>query len=701
MRQLITFFLLAFGHQAISQPNTCLPTSPVSATYPANLETLQNLFRNAAKSAEISPEAYEELKKQINRCNNEMEVALSGISAQMSELSFKYQQILGYKDIEGIEKQLRELDASLKNSKTELEKNLGNVKHSGIFVVLLDNVNYYQGEQKDRIASACQAVTLRAVEDLVGVHIRRSSQERAFEAVRDVVQEIKNGEVRLEREYFNTPILNQFLFVGKFGATPARQKPTQAAGETPGALVLNLAKDPDFRSRLSAKGVSDADIRRVELEVMPFLPNLERDNKTANDRQDYILQNGTEQIGRIERDIEDARQRLKIRTAKVSEICHSMGVPYSTGNYSGAVDAALQKIRDQMRALTLQWNQTAEKEVLYKDSRSASMEGSLPQSLAAETLKLCAQMGEGYGKLDRILQLTEVENFELAKFENSRTATVFRAPQKLWAYSIPREKGAYYGVAVLAQFRVTGVETDDGTGNPISPRTWAKKFDYEPDMVFVEGGTFNMGCSAEQEGDCGSDEKPVHQVKLSGFYAGKHEVTQAQWQAVMGNNPSSFSGCAQCPVENVSWDDVQGYLRKLNEKTGRKYRLLTEAEWEYAARGGAQSKSWKYAGGNGIGDVAWYDNNSGNKTHPVGQKAANELGLFDMSGNVWEWCSDWYGNYAAGAQDNPTGPSSGSYRVIRGGSWNFSARNCRVSIRSYVSPGLRYGSFGFRVASSP
>ena len=220
------------------------------------------------------------------------------------------------------------------------------------------------------------------------------------------------------------------------------------------------------------------------------------------------------------------------------------------------------------------------------------------------------------------------------------------------------------------------------------------------EMVFVKGGTFTMGATAEQGSDAGDGEKPVHSVTVSNFYIGKYEVTQAQWEAVMGKNPSRYKGDNR-PVENVSWNDVQKFIKKLNAKTGKKYRLPTEAEWEYAARGGNQSKGYKYSGSNNRDEVAWYTNNSGKQTHPVGQKQPNELGLYDMSGNVWEWCSDWYGSYSSGSQTNPTGPANGSYRVLRGGGWFNSARGCRVSSRGGLTPSLCSSDYGFRLVCQP
>ena len=247
------------------------------------------------------------------------------------------------------------------------------------------------------------------------------------------------------------------------------------------------------------------------------------------------------------------------------------------------------------------------------------------------------------------------------------------------------------------------------------------------EMVAVKGGEFTMGATSEQgsdaysgkmpahrvapsdtkkgktseeSSDADSDETPTHKVTLSGYMIGKTEVTQELWQAVMGSNPSRFKG-DNLPVEQVSWNDCQEFIKKLNSLTGLNFRLLTEAEWEYAARGGNKSKGYKYSGSGDydIGSVAWYHSNSSSKTHAVATKSANELGLYDMSGNVWEWCSDWYGDYSSGSQTNPKGPSSGSGRVCRGGSWDSYARRCRVSNRSYCnSPDFRNSDLGLRLA---
>ena len=219
------------------------------------------------------------------------------------------------------------------------------------------------------------------------------------------------------------------------------------------------------------------------------------------------------------------------------------------------------------------------------------------------------------------------------------------------------------------------------------------------EMVKVEAGTFMMGATSEMKNPY-DDEKPVHQVTLTNdYYMGKYEVTQALWQAVMGKNPSYFKG-DNLPVNYVRWKDCQRFISKLNSMTGRKFRLPTEAEWEYAARGGKKSRGYQYSGSSNISDVAWYDGNSGDKTHPVGTKQANELGIYDMTGNVLEWCQDWYGSYYSSSQTNPTGATSGSRHVNRGGSWHSNVRRSSSSCRYGVIYVDRDLDLGFRLALS-
>lgn len=231
-------------------------------------------------------------------------------------------------------------------------------------------------------------------------------------------------------------------------------------------------------------------------------------------------------------------------------------------------------------------------------------------------------------------------------------------------------------------------------------------------FVYVPTGTFTMGMTT---GSGNSNELPIHQVTLSSFAIDKYEVTQAEYQAVMGTNPSYFTG-SNYPVEQVTWFNAAQYCNARSTQEGltpcyntsswscnfsaNGYRLPTEAEWEYAARGATNNPNYLYAGSDNIDNVAWYSSNSNSTTHPVGTKAPNSLGIYDMSGNVCEWCNDWYGSYSSGAQTDPVGSTSGSARVVRGGSWYGSATFCRVANRSYSFPSNGCSFLGFRVARS-
>jgi formylglycine-generating enzyme required for sulfatase activity len=220
-----------------------------------------------------------------------------------------------------------------------------------------------------------------------------------------------------------------------------------------------------------------------------------------------------------------------------------------------------------------------------------------------------------------------------------------------------------------------------------------------PEVVFVGGGKFKMGSKLGA-----ADEQPVHEVTLDDFYIGKFEVTQSEWNLVMAGdtNKRYFEGCDSCPVERVSWYNVMEFIDKLNATTSANYRLPTEAEWEFAARGGNYSKGYKYSGSHSDDSVAWKVGNAGNMTHPAGLKKPNELGIYDMTGNVFEWCADWFSPdwYQVSPAENPSGPGDGDFRVIRGGSWFYDFAGLRTTDRESANPSYRYGYIGFRLCRS-
>ena len=216
-------------------------------------------------------------------------------------------------------------------------------------------------------------------------------------------------------------------------------------------------------------------------------------------------------------------------------------------------------------------------------------------------------------------------------------------------------------------------------------------------MVFIEGGSFEMG-----NPNGGEDEKPLHIVNVANFYMCKYEIRAKEWKQIMGNNPCYFVGCEDCPVESVSWNEIQNFINKLNELSEKKFRLPTEAEWEYAAKAGKHTTYNDFSGNKEIGAVGWFRDNSDTCPHKIGLKLPNANGIYDMTGNVWEWCSDWYqaDYYSVSTRENPQGPETGEKKVLRGGSWNNFVKHCKVTYRDTFEPDLKTYDYGFRVCYS-
>jgi formylglycine-generating enzyme required for sulfatase activity len=339
-----------------------------------------------------------------------------------------------------------------------------------------------------------------------------------------------------------------------------------------------------------------------------------------------------------------------------------------------------------------------------QDWRAIEAEKERQRQLAEAQRRQAEEEAKRIAALEAQRRQAELEEIQRKLAQNSNQSS-----SNLWKWAVGGLSG--FVVLLLGIIGINSLSNNNSTvgnatnrpANSASNKPAAKtsttpafKNSIGMEFVLIPSGTFMMGSpTSEKDRD---DDETQHQVTISkSFYLGKYEVTQAEWEKVMGSNPSYFKGCPRCPVENVSWEDVQDFIRKLNTKGEGRYRLPTEAEWEYAARAGSTAR-YSYGDGEGsLGNYAWYSANSGSKTHEVGTKQPNEWGLYDMHGNVWEWCGDWYGAYSSSAQIDPTGATSGSYRVIRGGSWNYVAVNLRSANRYSNSPSFRSYNLGFRV----
>ncbi len=381
---------------------------------------------------------------------------------------------------------------------------------------------------------------------------------------------------------------------------------------------------------------------------------------------------------------------------------------------SHASDLATERINDQ----TDETNQTETNQITTADSRETQPQdittNDLPRS--ADELNSIRSENEEWENAKKRNIISVYEEY-LGNYPNGRFADDAKsriAGLRLQQTVESRDKNAWEKAQSLntivsyRQYRrnyPNGQYSGQAATRIGKLETELRKIDiFYNEMIFVAGSTFTMGCTSQQENDCWDNEKPANQVTVGDFFIGRTPVTQRQWRTVMGNNPSHFTGNYDHPVERVSWNDVQDFLKRLNEKTGKihgkNYRLPTEAEWEYAARGGRSSRGYKYPGSNDIEDVGWYNDNSRGTTRPVGNKRPNELGLLDMCGNVWEWCQDWFGSYTPGPKVNPAGPQSGTNKVARGGSWSSHARSSRTSSRGSYNPGARSNGNGFRLVLS-
>lgn len=346
--------------------------------------------------------------------------------------------------------------------------------------------------------------------------------------------------------------------------------------------------------------------------------------------------------------------------------------------------------------LDTNWKQVKSREIINK-STEIVIESTPAEAFAEGAERIGKQLRNQYGKIQRMSELIEVEDLKTTNYESSKVIEVERQLAQTWAYPVPNGSG--FTLHIFAKFDIENTIASSGITNTSA----GSKIDYVETigntsikMVFVQGGTFQMGSNSEAD-----KEAPIHPVTVKDYYIGKYEVTQKLWRAVMGRDPGflRFNNCDECPVNSVNWGEVQGFLQKLNEKHGRKYRLPTEAEWEYSARGGNKSMGYTYSGSNIINEIAWYDKNTNHKMQTVGStEKCNELGIYDMSGNVEEYCQDLYKGYpgSSGVYDD----YEGKLHVVRGGSWYYSSAFCTVSIRGAVEYNTWSPFVGFRLVSS-
>jgi hypothetical protein len=563
---------------------------------------------------------------------------------------------------------------------------------------------------------------------LRGTHIERITKVVDLVAVEDLINSYTSGQTVPVGGALYDPVnfsSRYYLYLARIDVKLLKKSPggTQSVG-LGNPYVFNLELDTDYESALLAKGVIRDHIENIKKLAQEHLKIIAEDNALTLEISERVSSETEVKVKRYKEQIEQKELDLRSRAEKIKSFCNRLGLPFDANNPDLSAAAAKSRLLADIAEIEKRRLDIQDREIftLSKPEKGDATTDPLPEiaaKIAAAGKKLEGQAGLSF----EVEEFVKVRNLQTEEAFSSNKVKYVRRLQRVWAFPVGGTSNDFE-VHIFGQC----ISVRDGdTPPPPDPR----------DMVLVKGGTFTMGCTYEQAGDCGNDESPAHKVTLSDYYIGKNEVTVAEFKEFMDNsdyltdaekegNSYVYSGSSwdkkngvswRCdtygkvrstadynhPVIHVSWNDAVAYCRWLSGKTGKSYRLPTEAEWEYAARGGKLTKNTKYAGSDNIDEVAWYTSNTNNTgTRAVRQKKPNELGIYDMSGNVWEWCADWYADkYSTGAQINPTGPDSGSCRVLRGGGWYYDAGHCRVSYRDTGPPELRGSYGGFRLCSSP
>ncbi len=591
------------------------------------------------------------------------------------------------------------------------------------------------------------------------------SEDASEEFYRYVRQEIKGKlEVEHKYKHHIDPAQKVFWYACKVVVTPLKDKSQVKTQQVavkdadPNVVVVNVLKESDVAGALRQSAIPQSIVSDIQATVDANRMAVVSENGSIKSRENGILTSGQQKLNEQQEKIELIKRRIDQAHTSIRRLVeNNTTVKYNPNNMAGSIDAANKVLLAKIKELIDQELYLREKKLQVEWDRSIATPGDPKEAISNNVMELKNQFETNYGKIEQFVEITELENDDLT-VSQGRTVTYKRKVERMWIFLEPQSNG--FKLHVAARFRIagdanitTGQTAVAGTTTTSSGSTFSNFTERVAgvaiDMVAVKGGTYTMGCTSEQGSDCWDDEKPAHRVTVSDFYMGKYEVTNRQYCAFLnakgnqieggvewinlggewddekcriyrsGSSYSVESGYDNHPVIYVSWYGARAYCQWLSAQTGKTYRLPTEAEWEYAARSGG--KSYKYAWGNGTptksngGNIAdetakrrysdwtiWSGYTDGYVyTAPVGQFGVNDLGLADMTGNVWEWCSDWYGSYSSQAQTNPQGPSNGSNRVLRGGSWSSDARGCRVSRRYGSAPGNRGSDFGFRVVLSP
>lgn len=719
-RNILVLFAILFC-TASSFSQYFQPTSPLVFR---KSEMQQNKMSSKIRSQRtlFSAIDIDELKIKIRRNNNEVDNQISIIKNKMSNLFLDKQELLKLVDIKKVKEHITELEKNRDKIKSQIQQDLANITFQGLYAVVLKGIDPWAS--KEELAKGAEKLLApRAIKELNGVFVSNLSVVKGNRLISDKIRAVMSGEMSVEKQYISKTIdqRSKFLYLAKVGVSPLK-KPIQtyaaagAAGQN--ALIVNLLTDFDYKTKLRNYGVPQNEIDNIAAEAEAAQQVISQSNSTASRRQTFVLRQGNENLSNIDRQISELKNTLANRSTYLKQTIESKtNVVFDESNLERTINKALKYFDRKIQDLKDQLIAVKERELIARYNVNVTVEGKPETDIAKTALDICKQLNQSFSKVEQFMEETEVENFMQTSYKKGGQIDVYREIDKVWLYPVAGDMDNFL-LTVVAQFKISALKkASGGSGQYVSTGESMNLKGIE--MVFVKGGTFMMG-SNDSEAD--NDEQPVHRVYVDDFYIGKYEVTNAQFCKFLnekGNQSEGgatwlditdedckivkqsgryvpVSGYENHPVIEVTWYGARAFCKWAGG------RLPTEAEWEYAARGGNKSRGYKYSGSNNVDAVAWYWDNAGKKTHPVGQKQPNELGIYDMSGNVWEWCVDWYGGdyYRKSPYENPMGPSSGSGRVLRGGSWFNVDRDCRTANRVWYNPASTLYNNGFRVARS-
>jgi formylglycine-generating enzyme required for sulfatase activity len=707
VRFAFVLYILLIGGPALLSQSSCLETNPQMLEAGQITETkLAELVKTHKKT--FSSYEIEQLKDCIQRHNNGVNTELLKWKNKYGDWSLAWNELIDLTDIEALEKQVEAQKNKVKELKTKLSEDLGNIATKGMYLCVLKELDPYDFNNSSLQEKAKSAVTPVAVQNINGNFIQSLTETVQTEHAQSFVKYIQDrvsGELTVSQMLLTkpSPTRTAFAYVALVDVFPLRKsslgqgimKPTSAP------IVMDLL-GRDAGSLEAISGYDASWKQEVEQLVQNNRELVKEANRNAEKQRQQLMEKAGEDVFSVEQELQQLQNKLKRKRGDLAERMQQVGLS-SSGSISGDIQKIRGKLSQQLDVLYGEYLEIKSKELLFRYDIALSGERSIPEEIGAQGLQLVQQLEKTYGKAEEFEKLNELvkgENLDLFSQRVKEGGKLIREVSRVWVFQEMHAGG--WRLTVVARFKVL-----PGGSSGTTSSTQASQLPGRPavEWVSIPAGTFTMG-SPSYEIDRESDEGPQHSVSLSGFQMSKHEVTFGQYDAfcdATGRRKPSDNGWGRGnrPVINIDWNDATAFAQWMG------CRLPTEAEWEYACRAGTTSpfntgsclSRWQanYNGDNPYSTCA--RGTYLQKTMPVGSYAPNAWGLYDMHGNVYEWCSDWYGDYSKFEHFNSNGPTKGTFKIIRSGFWGSDGKYSRSANRNSSSPSNRSNNIGFRLVS--